>query len=364
MTIHRFLLLTICSAIFYGNAYGQGKTAAEAITPADLTSLQQQETELKTLFTFNYFSPKIYDTLMSLDSTQRYNQNRINYLADSLCRADAKKRADNSRAYVPKLVQALKTPQSFYYPFDSLKARGMSVLYPPDNSFRIITWALPQNKYTGTYTYEYYGAMQFNSPDLKLIGLTDKSADMPSPDFKIVGADEWFGALYYGITQVTHADTTYYILFGWDGHNERSTKKLADALYFVNGKAQFGAPIFEVPKDNKMTIKKRFVMEYKEGAVVSLNFDTEQNMIMFDQLSDDEDGKPSGNKKKKISGTAFNLVPEGNYSGLQFRDGVWHYVPTVMRAAMQSAPLVAPRLGEGRKTGGHKPPKTKKKKGK
>lgn len=358
MPLSRFLLLTICAISLHTAAvYGQGKSAADVLIPTDFSALRQHEADMQKLFTFNYFSPKIYDTLITLDSVQRYNQNRINYLADSICRADTKKRAEASKAFVPKLVQALKTPQSFYYTFDSLKARGMSVLYPPDNSFRIITWAVPQNKYMGTYTYEYYGAIQYNSPELKLTGLVDKSADMPSPDFKVTTSDEWFGALYYNITQVSRLDTTYYILFGWDGHNDRSTKKLADALYFANGKAYFGAPIFEVPKDNKLAIKKRFILEYKEGAVVSLNFDTEQNMILFDQLSDDEDGKTT-NKKKKTTGTAFNLVPEGNYSGLQFRDGLWRYVPTVMRATLHSAPIVNPVLGEGRKA--HKAPKAKK----
>lgn len=359
-TIRHFLLFILATIAFNSNVFGQGKTPSEALAPAELASLQQEEAELKALFTFNYFSPKIYDTLISLDSIQRNNQNRVNYLADSICRADTKKRAEASKAFVPKLVNALKTPNSFYYPFDSLKTRGLSVLYATDNSFRIITWSLPQNKYMGTYTYEYYGAIQYNTPELKLTGLTDKSAEMSSPEVKTTSTDEWFGALYYGITQVKHLDTTYYVLFGWDGHNDRSTKKIADVLYFKDGKAQFGAPIFEVPKDGKLAIKKRFILEYKEGAVVSLNFDTQQNMILFDQLTDDEDGK-QGNKKKKTTGTAFNLVPEGNYSGLQFRDGIWRYVPTVMRTTMLSAPIDKPKLGSGRKAGGSKPPKAKKK---
>jgi hypothetical protein len=356
-----FLLLILALITFNSEVWGQGKTAAEAINPADLATLQQEEAKLKALFTFNYFSPKIYDTLLTTDSVQRNDQNRMNRLADSICRADTKLRAEKSKNFVPQLVNALKTPNSFYYTFDSLKVRGLSVLYPSDNSFRIITWAVPQNKYTGTYTYEYYGAIQYNSPELRLTGLTDKSAEMGSPEIKTTDASEWFGALYYGITQVSRLDTTYYVLFGWDGHNDRSTKKLADVLYFDNGKAMFGAPIFEVPKDNKLAIKKRFILEYKEGAVVSLNFDVEQNMIMFDQLTDDEDAKKSG-KKKKTTGTAFNLVPEGNYSGLQFRDGLWRYLPTVMRSTLQSAPVSSPKLGGGRKAGGFKPNKAKNKK--
>ncbi len=203
-----------------------------------------------------------------------------------------------------------------------------------------------------------------NNPDLQLFGLKDKSAEMGSAEMQTCTADNWFGALYYGITQNVWADTTYYTLFGWDGHNDRSTKKLADVLYFRDGQPIFGAPIFEVVKDGKMAVKKRFVLEFKEGAVVTLNYNPEQQKIVFDSLiSEDEentDRKVGGKKKKSSGGNEFTLVPEGQYCGLEFTEGVWHYLPTVLRSSMATAPVVSPKLGKGR-GGGIKPPKKKKK---
>ncbi len=38
---------------------------------------------------------------------------------------------------IPALVHALKTPYSFYFPFDSLKT--VSTQYPKDSTFRIFT---------------------------------------------------------------------------------------------------------------------------------------------------------------------------------------------------------------------------------
>jgi hypothetical protein len=42
--------------------------------------------------------------------------------------------------FTRSLVQALKQPYSFSYRFDSLGS--ISILYPPDSSFRIFTWQL------------------------------------------------------------------------------------------------------------------------------------------------------------------------------------------------------------------------------
>jgi hypothetical protein len=61
--------------------------------------------------------------------------------------------------FTRQLVQALRTPYSFHYGFDSLKT--ISRLYAPDSSFRIITWQLMKDF---SY-YRYKGAIQMNTKD-------------------------------------------------------------------------------------------------------------------------------------------------------------------------------------------------------
>ncbi len=46
-------------------------------------------------------------------------------------------RASRNDEFIPALVKALKTPYSFYYPFDSLTT--MAKVYPADSTFRIFT---------------------------------------------------------------------------------------------------------------------------------------------------------------------------------------------------------------------------------
>ncbi|MEY3369157.1 MAG: hypothetical protein RI973_2312, partial [Bacteroidota bacterium] len=59
---------------------------------------------------------------------------------------------------IKTLVKALQVENSFHYPFEQLQT--VSILYPPDSTFRIFTWQL----YVDENDYRYYGAIQMNSP--------------------------------------------------------------------------------------------------------------------------------------------------------------------------------------------------------
>src|SRR5438876_5864683 len=66
-------------------------------------------------------------------------EDSLKVLSDSLINADnpaVRFRADSQ--FIRTLVRSLKMKNSFYYPFDSLE--GISRLYAPDSTFRILTW--------------------------------------------------------------------------------------------------------------------------------------------------------------------------------------------------------------------------------
>jgi hypothetical protein len=75
--------------------------------------------------------------------------------------------------FIPKLLSALKTENSFYYPFDSLKP--VAKIYAPDSSFRIFTWQLHYPK----GSFRYYGFIQMRSSSLKLFPLKDLRDTLP-----------------------------------------------------------------------------------------------------------------------------------------------------------------------------------------
>ena len=53
--------------------------------------------------------------------------------------------------------------------------------------------------------------------------------------------------LYYQLETIKEENVNTMFLFGWDGNNNRSNKKIADVLSISRG-LTFGAPIFKIGK--------------------------------------------------------------------------------------------------------------------
>lgn len=187
-------------------------------------------------------------------------------------------RINQNGLVVKKLVDALKKPYSFNYGFDSLK--NISFLRSADNSFRIITWYLPLDS-----GYKFYGTIQMNTANgqLKMFPLTDATDGFGDTN-QIVPAKKWFGARYYEMAPVfSKGKPDYYILLGWKGNNQRTSKKVIDVLSFENGEPVFGKKIFET--ENKGILKNRVVFEYNRQNAMTLYYDKNTNQICFDHLA-------------------------------------------------------------------------------
>ncbi|MEZ4987330.1 MAG: hypothetical protein R2795_20185 [Saprospiraceae bacterium] len=239
------------------------------------------------------------------------------------------------RAFIPKLVNALKTPGSFDYPFEQL--RTVSIQYPADSTFRIFTWQL----YVDKDNYRYYGAIQMNNSDLQLFPLVDRSFNF-NGDYTtaIFGKDDWFGALYYNIHAVTQGNQTYYLLFGFDGYQFFRKRKLVDVLTFQEGKPVFGAPVFVNDSPNGKTVQSRLLLEYSATASVRCNYDPALELLIFDHLT--EIGGPHGEGPVNI--------PDGTYEAYQLGpDGYWHYIEKVFHETLDEAPRPAPLFDGKRK---------------
>lgn len=271
-------------------------------------------------------------------------------------------RVKNNADFIPKLVNTLKADNSFNYPFKDLD--GVSVLYAPDNKFRIITWFIPmsdtlpekkQSLKLENFDYRYYGAIQMNNSDkLELIPLVDKSDTLFTPEERILSSEQWYGAVYYNIVMKEHNGKTIYTLFGWDGNKSlTSSKKLAEALSFENGKAVFGAPIFEFFRDDFYMKRNRFILEFKGNSGVTMNYNKEKDMIVYDFMKPET---PEGR------GNYYLYIPDGTYEGLVFDNGIWRHESKVFNQ-VSSAPLQL-KEDSSKPTAannyGRKPKKTKK----
>ncbi len=209
--------------------------------------------------------------------------------------------------FIKTLVSALKIPNSFQFPFDSIKS--ISILKSPDNKFRIFSWPIMNDD----GSYRFYGAIQMNTGGgLKLFPLEDYSPFLQHPEDSVTDNHKWYGAEYYKIIPVYNS-TPYYVLLGWKGNTDKSTKKVIEVLSFKNDKMQLGMPVFT----EKGKSRKRIIFEYTRQASMLLRYVPEQNLIVFDNLAPPD---------KKLKDKFETYGPDLTYNGYKLRNGKWEYV--------------------------------------
>lgn len=218
--------------------------------------------------------------------------------------------------FTKMLVRALKTPNSFYYPFDSLLS--ISRLYAPDSTFRILTWQMVINE----NVIRQHGAIQMRTYDgsLKLFPLIDKSDVTIKLNDTIGNNKGWIGAVYYNIIQKTGGSNNYYTLLGFDENNIRSNKKIIEVLHFDEGEPIFGGRFFSFEEDSVFkTSIGRYIMEFKKEDGPKLNYDPEMDIIVVEHLIS-ETNEP--NKK-------WTYVGDGDYEGFKWKGGKWVHIEKI-----------------------------------
>lgn len=239
------------------------------------------------------------------DSLQRLSFIMIN---DSI----EPQRYNASYTFIKTLVNTLKTPYSFNFPFDSLKS--ISIQTAPDKRFRIFSWHVMNND----GSYRYYGTIQMNNAagKLEMFPLVDYTPAIKNPGDTITTHDKWFGAQYYKIIPVgSNVQNPYYTLLGWKGNTIKSTKKVIEILYFRDGKAYFGMPVFDGDKDN--VNKKRIIFEYGRKASMLMNYEPSAGAIVFDHLAPPD---------PKLKGKYEFYGPDFSYDGFKLSNNRWKFV--------------------------------------
>ena len=238
------------------------------------------------------------------------------------------------RALIPALIRALKVENSFNYPFSRLKS--LSILAPPDSSFRIITWQL----FVNDSTYRYYGAIQRNSRALQLFALRDKHAELDDlPVYDQLSPENWYGALYYNLRQFDTREGHKYLLFGFDAFSFFEKRKVIDVLSFdKTGNPVFGAPVFERKDAESGSPEQRLIFEYSAETSVRVNWDEEYKMVLFDHLI----AMPSP------FGRGMTHVIDGSYDGLKLEKDRWKYIEQVFHDTQETPPFPNPVLDNGK----------------
>ena len=173
------------------------------------------------------------------------------------------------------LSETLNTDKSYLHDFQKIK--HLSILKTKNKKFKLFTWFLPYEN----GTYNYFGLIQRckkNGKKCELYYLESNAVDDNLLLNKKLAHYEWYGCLYYDIIPIEINKTMYYTLLGWDGNNNKTTKKIIDVLTL--GKKTppyFGANIFNNQKN-------RIIIEYSSQYSISLKYDKELECIVFDHI--------------------------------------------------------------------------------
>lgn len=203
---------------------------------------------------------------------------------------------------------------AFKYPFDTLKMLGK--IQSDDQLVRIFTW----NIELSDHSFRYFGFIHYYHKDKKqylVYELNDESENIRNPENSALTERKWYGALYYEIVETKYKGEKFYTLLGWDGYDLFTDKRLIDVLTFTNnGRPKFNSAIFE--KDQRKV--RRVIFQHAENTAMTLRYDSQLNMIVFDHLS------PSN---PAYEGNYEYYGPDFSYDAYEFNKGVWQYVTDV-----------------------------------
>lgn len=228
-------------------------------------------------------------------------------------KSDSEKIVINNQI-INTLTSAIELENSFSYPFDSIKKLGK--LTSEDKVIKVYTW----NVAFSDFTYKYFSLLQiFNERDnnYQTYLLKDKSDEIENPEKASLTVDNWYGALYYQIVVKKYKKKNTYILIGWKGFSNFSTKKVIEPIEITkNGIIKFNSTVFKINNEKK----KRLIFEFSARASMICRYDEQYDMIIYDHLS------PSNSK---YAGQYQYYGPDMTQDALEFNKGSWTYIPNV-----------------------------------
>lgn len=210
---------------------------------------------------------------------------------------DGKNRQYAYDKFISAFEKILYADGSFEDDFSDLK--WVSVKYSEEKTFRVITLQLIDSM----NLHHYSGFIQLSDGKIyRLNNVRKKDKDM---EFEQMNVDEWYGALYYNMMRVERAGKPIYLLFGYDGNNAKTKRKILDVLSFEDGSPIFGAEIIKEKREGaRNLLRNRIILEYAADANVNLHYNPGLNAIVHDFLVPRMDF----NERDE-----YALVPDGTY---------------------------------------------------
>ena len=201
----------------------------------------------------------------------------------------------------------------FTHRFENLRYLGQ--IPSPDSRVKIVTWNLILTDGTNRY-FCYIIRKEGQGRENKIYRLTGANMDeAPKTDITYT-ADDWYGALYYGIQPFRIGKETCYAVLGLDYGSLQLSRKIIDVMSFSEeGDIIFGRKCFQ--KEDQL--RSRVVLEYSADGVMTLRFN-DKKTIIFDRLAPVNKGQGIN---PEYYGTEFS------FDAYKLKKGLWRFVKNV-----------------------------------
>ncbi len=213
-----------------------------------------------------------------------------------------------SQSIMDDLKKTLGKKGSFTYPFNRLVNLGK--VSSPDQQLRVFTW----NCILKSGSYRYFSLfLKKNGRKVELFQIHHNSDVKESMTAKL-SKNQWLGALYYQIVPFKHKGKRLYLLLGWDGNKDRTSKKVIETLGFSKtGDPEFGFPVINW-RGKRLS---RVIFEYSKQVQMKLKFHERASLVVFDHLSPSE---PRYVNQFEYYG------PDFSYDALELTSGIWNLI--------------------------------------
>lgn len=196
----------------------------------------------------------------------------------------------------------------FDYPFTKLK---LCTITSADKRVRLLNWNLPF--VNGTHTYFCFVLIKNEKKGrFEWTELTNLKNESENPEGQVFRQNKWPGALYYEIIPMEKKNCKKYTLLGWDGKDNLSTRKVVEVMTIAGkNNIRFGDDVF---KEDKISSRKRIIMEYSDEVSATLKYYPEQQCIVMDELAP---------KNPVMEGIYSEYGPLGEYNLWRLVKGTW-----------------------------------------
>ena len=241
----------------------------------------------------------LFTNLISQEINFQDSEKKISLLANKILNGETDSiKNDANKELTNYLLQIIDQKKSYLYTFKEIE--HISVLQPKDKKFKLFTWFIPY--LNGEF--EYVGILQIcnkRGRKCKTYQLKNNINLTEEIIYNQLDYDTWYGCLYYDIIPIKIDKKRYYTLLGWDGNNEKTTKKIIDILTIdKHNQPFFGANIFDDQK-------KRILIEYGSQYPISLQYDDELEYIVFDHI-EPMDGISKNNFSLYVTNLSYDIL--------------------------------------------------------